>query len=137
MWQSSYISYVKIFWDEAGWFLSIKIFRLLTSYCYNHNVSADMSFDLLHAFHVELSSLLRTWNWTLYLIHGVDCFISLNHDWAQVLNYNKYFFVILTCSWDWSYNLQMISFRSTSQLNALFTVPCVLARQFKENFWDL
>ena len=52
-------------------------------YCYNHNISADMSFDLLQVFHVKLGSPHRILNWTLYLNHRSG---YVNHDWVQVLS---------------------------------------------------
>ena len=57
-------------------------------HCYTHNVSANMSFNLL-VFHVEFGDLHRTLNCTVYLIHGGDCSISINHDWVQVLSYSN------------------------------------------------
>ena len=43
-------------------------------YCFNHNVSADMSFGLLQVFHVELGNPHSISNWTLYLIHTSKLF---------------------------------------------------------------
>ena len=68
---------------------------------------------------------------------GVDCSNSVNHDQGQMFSYSKYSFVIPTCCWNWTCNLQMISLKSTFQPNALSTAPCILARQFWVNFWDL
>ena len=72
-------------------------------HCYTYNVSADMSFDFLQVFHVKLRSLLRTSNWTVYLIQGEDCSNSVNNDRIQVLNY-KY---SLLFNWRWSSKLEV------------------------------
>ena len=54
----------------------------------------------------------RISNWTLYL------------NWAQAVIVSI-LFVISTCCWDWTCNVQIISLRSTFQPNALFIAPCV------------
>ena len=46
-------------------------------YCYTVNVLVDISFGLLQVFYVELGSLYRISNWTLYLIRGGRLFQCL------------------------------------------------------------
>ena len=77
-------------------------------------------------FHAELWSLHKTPNWTLYLIYCIDCSNSVNHDQVQVLGYSKYFFVILTCSWDWTCNLQMIPLSIIFEPNILSLYNSIL-----------
>ena len=49
------------FWDKAWWFLSIRVFGLLSSFFYCiHNVSADVSSGLLQVFLVGAYAELRT-----------------------------------------------------------------------------
>ena len=55
--------------------ITLFFFFTYSNYCLHfhrstHNVPANMSFDLLQVFHVTLGNLLRTSNWTLYLIPG-------------------------------------------------------------------
>ena len=64
-------------------------------YYHTQNVSADMFFSILLVFHVELGSLHRIFNRTLYLNPRVDCSNSVYCDWVQVLSYNKNFFLFL------------------------------------------
>ena len=59
-------------------------------HCYTLSVLANVSFGLHQVFYVELRSLYRTLNWTLYLIQRVDCSHSIKHDWVQVLSYCRY-----------------------------------------------
>ena len=69
--------------------ISFTNFYHLEIYCYIHNVSAQ--FVLRQMFLIELESLHRISNWTLYLLHGVDCSNSVNHSWVQgLLSYSKY-----------------------------------------------
>ena len=59
-------------------FLSLRVsdYRFhLNCYCYSHNVSADMSSDLLQVF-VELRNLHGTSDYVLYWIHGARLFWS-------------------------------------------------------------
>ena len=60
--------------------LLLQIFRLLTSLLLYSNVLANVSVGLHQMFHVELENPHRTTYWTLYLIFGVDCTNSVNHD---------------------------------------------------------
>ena len=78
-----------------------------------HNFSADVSSGLLHAFHLK-----RTANRTLYL---------------TMLGYSKKSLLLTYCG-DWTWNLQITSFRKSSSLNA--HVCCVMcsAWQFRLNF---
>ena len=56
---------------------------------------------------VELGSLYETSNQVLYLIHGggVACSNSIKHNRVQMLSIPV---LLLTCSQDWTCNLQMI-----------------------------
>ena len=54
--------------------------------CYIHNVSAEMSSGLLQVFLVKLDSLHGTSNHVFYLIHGVTCSDSINHNQVPVLS---------------------------------------------------
>ena len=38
---------------------------------------------------------MRPSNWTLYLIHGVDCSKSVNNNRVQVFSYDKYFLLFV------------------------------------------
>ena len=50
-------------------------------YFYIHNVSADMSFGLLHVFHVETLEFTQNVELNpLFEPQGVDCSSSVNHD---------------------------------------------------------
>ena len=62
------------FWDEVWWFLSLRVFELLSpSLLLFPNVSTDMSSGLLQVF-VELGTLHGTLNYVLYWIHGGHLF---------------------------------------------------------------
>ena len=63
-------------------------------YCYIDNVSDNMAF-ILQVFHVQLGSLLRTSNRTLYLIHRSRFSNSINHDRMQKISYNRNFLLFL------------------------------------------
>ena len=102
-------------------------------YCYIHNVSPDASFALLQVFHVKLRSLHGTSKRILYLIQVVgviDCFNSVNHNQVQVLSYCKYS-MLFTSSWDWTWNLQMISLRS---ILIISLYPLRLNKEFGSKF---
>ena len=66
--------------------------------------------------HVDLGSAHRTSNRIFYLIHGLDCSNSVNHERVQVLSYCKKS-LLFNCSWDWTNNLPMILLKSTFQPN--------------------
>ena len=72
-------------------------------------------------FHVEIETLCRTSNWTLYLIHSVDYFNFVNHDMVPLS---------FTCTWNWTCNFQLISLRSTFQPNTFIHCPMCSAWQF-------
>ena len=62
------------------------------NYCYGHNILANMSFMcFISNSEVHTESWSERFIWTV----GVDCSNSVNHDWAQVLSYNKYFLLFL------------------------------------------
>ena len=63
-----------------------------------------MSSGLLQVF-VELGNLHRTLNYVLYWIYGVTCSDSVSYNLVQVLSIPV---LLLTCSQDWTCNLQMI-----------------------------
>ena len=71
---------------------------------YFHNVSADMSSGL-HQVFVELGNQHGISNYVLYWIRRVTCSDSVNHNRVQVLSIPV---LLLTCSQDWTCNLQMI-----------------------------
>ena len=104
----------------------LRIFGLLT-FLY-HNVLADIFFGLLLVIHVELRSLYRISTWTLYLIHRdwrfQFLFTTTEHKCLVIVNIHFFFFfVIPTCSWYWTCNLQMSSLRSPFLPNTLSTAP--------------
>ena len=58
------------FWNETCWFSTLGFSdECLYLYCYFHNVSADMSSDLLKVF-IELGNLQGTSNYVLYWIYS-------------------------------------------------------------------
>ena len=62
------------FWDEACWFLSLRVFGLLSSSSLLFSQClANMSSGLLQVF-VKLGNLHRTLNYILYWIHGSPLF---------------------------------------------------------------
>ena len=63
-----------------------------------------MSSGLLQVF-VELGNLYATSNYVLYWIQGVACSDSVSHNRVQVLSIPV---LLLSCSEDWTCNLQMI-----------------------------
>ena len=69
-----------------------------------HNVSADMSSDLLQVF-AELGNLHRTSNYVFYWIHGVVCSDSVSHNRVQVLSI---LVLLLPCRQDRTCNIQRI-----------------------------
>ena len=78
----------------------------------------------------------ESWNEPFIWTTGVDCSSSVNHYQVRVLIYSKDSLVILTCCWDWTCTLQLITLRSTIQLNTLSTAPCVFFGHFRVNFQD-
>ena len=54
---------------------------------------------------VELGNLHGTSNYVLYSIHGVACSDSVSHNRVQLLSIPV---LLLACSQDWTWNLQMI-----------------------------
>ena len=54
-------------------------------HCNTHNISTDMSFDILQELHVELGRQHRTLKLIVHLIHGVDFSNFVNHKRVQVL----------------------------------------------------
>ena len=72
---------------------------------YIHNVSVDMSSGFLQVFLVKLGCLHGISNYILYLIYGVTCSDSVNHNRVQVL---CILVLLLACSQDWACSLQMI-----------------------------
>ena len=59
-------------------------------YCCTHNVSVDMSFGLLLAFHVEPWKPIKNLELNpLFELQGVDSSNSIIHNRVQVLSYSK------------------------------------------------
>ena len=73
------------FLDEAWWFLSLRIFGLLSSaFGHFHNVSGNMSSGLPQVL-VKHGNLPGTSNYVIYWIHGVICSDSVSHNLIKVL----------------------------------------------------
>ena len=100
------IEVVLILWNEAWWFLSLRVFGLFSSslLLFPQSFGPICPPDLLQAF-VELGSQHGTSNYVLYWIHGVTCSDSVSHNPVQVLSIPV---LLLACSQDLTCNLQMI-----------------------------
>ena len=73
------------FWDEDWWFLSLRVFRLLSSSLLLFPQYFGQYVLLLQVF-VELRNLPGTSNYILYWIHGVTCSDSVSHNRVKVLS---------------------------------------------------
>ena len=74
-------------------------------YCYIYNISDNMYPSLLQVFLVKLGSQQRTSNHVFYLIPGVTCSDSINHNQVQVLSIPE---LLLAWSQNCTCNLPMI-----------------------------
>ena len=63
-------------------------------YYYNHNVSADMFFDLL-CFMLNSGVYKESRPWPFIWTSRIDCSDSVTHERVQVLSYSKYFLLFL------------------------------------------
>ena len=89
-------------------------------YSYFHNVSANMSSDLLQVF-IEIGNLHETSNYVLHWIYEVVCSDSVSYNRVQVIIIPV---LLLACTQDWNYNL-LRSFRETTPITVTLEVPVV------------
>ena len=94
-------------------------------YCYNHNISANMSFSLLQVFHIELRSPHRMSNMAKWIMHLVGRCFSSEIIWRlQVQSQQQ-----IRLTRNTYYNLTLV------MVNRIGTVyPCDSNKEFSSRF---
>ena len=104
------------FWDEACWFLSLRVFGLLSS--------SLLLFSQRFGRYVFCGCLSNSGTFTelrtttFIESTGFACSETISHDWKPVLSIPV---LLLACSQDWTCNLQMIV-----SIEAINVTLCVL-----------
>ena len=90
---------------------------------------------LRQVFHVEQGSQDKISSWTHYLNSQGRLFQFCQPSPGIRVKLHKVFLVSLTCSWDWTCKLQMISTKSFSQPNCLIDWDTCHCRTTQTEFW--